>query len=141
VVDTYDPAVKKTTALTVASIDEQDGFESRRAWKKVADAIVKGDMDTTSHEKSIIENRQRVMRKQEKDEGREWERRFFSKTDNYPVFKSLAAKIGEDIRETSTNGVWVFDAEKASQAKPPFHPDVNPPVYEEVRTSAPGAAA
>ena len=47
--------------------------ESRRAWAKVADAILKGDMDTTAREKSIIENRQREMRRIEQAEGREWE--------------------------------------------------------------------
>jgi hypothetical protein len=141
VVDTYDPAVKKTTPLTVAPIEEQDDFESRRAWKKVADAIIKGDMDTTSYQKSIIENRQRAMRKQEKEEGREWERRFFTKTDEYTGFKSLAGKIGEAVNDNLTNGVWIFDAEKASSAQPPFHPHVSPPIYEEVKAKATAPAA
>lgn len=117
--------------MIVAPIDEQDDFESRKAWKKVADAISKGDMDTTSYEKSIIENRQRQMRKQEKEEGREWERRFFSRTAKHPLFEKLAAKIGEQINDNLTNGIWIFDQEKANEAKPPFHADVIPPVYEE----------
>lgn len=124
--ETYDPIVTKTTPLTVAPIEEQDDFETRRAWKKVADAIVQGDMDTTSYEKSIIENRQRAMRKQEREEGREWERRFFSRTEDYSLFKTLASKVGEPINDALTNGVWIFDAEKASAAKPPFHPGINP---------------
>lgn len=138
-VDTYDPAATKTTPLTVAPIEDQDDFESRRAWKKVADAIVKGDLDTTSYQKTIIENRQRAMRKQEKEEGREWERRFFTKTNEYASFKNLAGKIGESVNDTLTNGVWIFDAEKAGSAQPPFHPDVSPPVYEEMKTTAPAA--
>lgn len=72
VVDTYDPEKTKVTPLTVAPIEEQDDYESRRAWKKVADAIIKGDMETTSFEKSLIENRQRELRRLEKEEGREW---------------------------------------------------------------------
>jgi oxysterol-binding protein-related protein 9/10/11 len=123
VVDTYDPNVTKVTQLTVAPIEQQDELESRRAWKKVADAISKGDMDTTSNEKSIIENSQRELRKKEKEEGREWERRFFTRTDKYPLFEKLASSIGEQINDSSTNGVWIFDAEKASKAKPPFHKD------------------
>lgn len=134
--DTYDPEITKSTPLTVAPIEEQDDFESRRAWKKVAEAIAKGDMDTTSYEKSIIENRQRQMRKQEKEQGREWERRFFSRTDKYPLFEQLAAKLGEQINDNLTNGVWVFDQEKASEAKPPFHDEVKPPIYEEIRPDA-----
>lgn len=120
VVDTYDPNVTKTTPLTVADIKDQDEMESRRAWKKVADAILKGDMDTTSYEKSIIENSQREMRKKEKEENREWERRYFSRTTEFPRFQKLADKIGESVNDNLTNGVWVFDQKKASQAKQPF---------------------
>lgn len=122
-VDQYDPSVTNVTPLTVAPIEEQDELESRRAWKKVADAILKGDMDTTSNEKSIIENSQRDLRKKEKEEGREWERRFFSRVDGYSLLEKLTSKIGEQINDSLTSGVWEFDAAKASQAKPPFHKD------------------
>ena len=130
VLETFDHKVTKTTPLIVAPIEEQDDFESRRTWQKVCKAIVKGDMDTTSAEKSIIEIRQREMRKQEKDEGREWERKFFSRSDKFPVFEQLAKKIGEPVNDNQTNGVWSFDKEKADAAKSPYHPDVQPPIYE-----------
>lgn len=87
--EVFDPEKTQPSPLIVASLDEQDDFESRKAWKKVADAITRGDMDTTSYEKSIIENRQRAMRKQEKEKGTEWERRFFSRTNNFPMFQKL----------------------------------------------------
>lgn len=127
----HDPVANKTTPLIVAPVAEQDDFESRRAWKKVADAIVKGDMDTTSAEKSIIENRQREMRKEEQAAGREWERKFFTRTEKSPVFEQLAAKVGEKTNESLTNGIWLFDQDKAGAAKSPFHPDVNPPIYQQ----------
>jgi len=130
VVETFDPKVTKTTPLIVAPIEEQDHFETRRAWKKVSDAINKGDMDTTSAEKTIIEMRQREMRKEEKDAGREWERKFFTRPDTFPTFKALAGKVGEPINDTQTNGVWEFDQSKADNAKSPYHPDVVPPIYE-----------
>jgi hypothetical protein len=130
VIETFDHKTIKTTPLTVAPIEEQDDFETRRAWKKVSDAINKGDMDLTSAEKTIIETRQREMRKQEKEAGREWERKFFTRADDFPQFKSLAAKVGEPINDSQTNGVWAFDQTKASTAKSPFHPDVVPPIYE-----------
>jgi hypothetical protein len=130
VIDTFDPKVTKTTALTVAPVEQQDHFETRRAWNKVSKAINKGDMDATSAEKTIIETRQREMRKEEKDAGREWERKFFTRSDKYPLFTSLAAKVGEPINDTQTNGIWAFDLQKANAAKSPFHPDVNPPIYE-----------
>ncbi|KAH3918020.1 hypothetical protein HBI56_177380 [Parastagonospora nodorum] len=130
VVDTFDPKVTTTTPLTVAPIEQQDDFETRRAWKKVSDAINKGDMDATSAEKTIIETRQREMRKEEKDAGKEWERKFFTRSDKFPLFQKLAGKVGEPVNDTQTNGVWSFDQEKASAAKSPFHPHVNPPIYE-----------
>jgi len=130
VIDTFDPKVTKTTPLTVAPIEQQDHFETRRAWKKVSDAINKGDMDLTSAEKTIIETRQREMRKEEKDSGRDWERKFFTRSDKFPLFTQLASKVHEPVNDTQTNGVWEFDLQKASAAKSPFHPDVVPPIYE-----------
>jgi hypothetical protein len=116
VVDKYDPNVTKCTPLQVAPIEEQGELESRRAWKKVADAIVKGDTDTAGYEKSIIENQQREMRKKEQEEGREWDRRYFSRIDKHPQFEALANRIGEPINDTQTNGIWAFDPEKAKKA-------------------------
>ncbi|PVI07287.1 Oxysterol-binding protein [Periconia macrospinosa] len=140
VIDTFDHSKEKTTPLTVAPIEQQDEFETRRAWQKVANAIVAGDMDTTSYQKSIIENRQRAMRKEEKEAGREWERRFFSRADKPPAtVEKLAAQLGEPLNEAQTNGIWLFDADKASAAKSPFHPDVKPPIYEEIPPAAPAS--
>ena len=130
VVDQFSPKSTKTTPLIVAEIDQQDELESRRAWRKVADAINKGDTDTAGYEKSIIENRQREMRKQEREESREWERRFFTRTDKFALLEKLAAGISEPINDDQTNGVWIFDAEKASNAKPPFHDNIAPPNQE-----------
>lgn len=119
-IDSFDPVKSPTTKLTVPTIEEQDEMESRRAWQKVAIAIQKGDMDTTSAEKGRIENEQREMRKKEKEEGREWERRFFSRTEKDAVFDALGKKIGETLDAEKTGGVWVWDATKAKDAKLPF---------------------
>jgi hypothetical protein len=130
VVDTFDHTSHKTTPLTVAPIEQQDDFETRRAWKKVSDAINSGNMDLTSAEKTIIETRQREMRQEEKDAGHEWERKFFSRAQNYPLFEQLAKKIGESPNDNQTNGVWQFDRERAKTAQSPYHPHVTPPIYE-----------
>lgn len=130
IIATHDHKISKPSPLIVAPVEQQDDFETRRAWKKVADAIVKGDMDTTSYEKTIIENRQREMRKEEKEAGREWERTFFTRIETNPLFERLASKVGEKINDSLTNGIWIFDEKKASAAKPPYHPDVQPPIYE-----------
>lgn len=126
-IDSYSSKENKTTPLTVAPLDDQDELESRRAWQKVAKAIKAGDMDTAGREKSLIENSQRDLRKKEKEESREWERRFFTHSEHHEIFETLAAKLppgegGQAIATegSHTGGVWVWDEEKAKNAKPPF---------------------
>ena len=121
VLDTYDARKEPKTTLQVAAIEDQDPLESRRAWKKVADAIQKGDMNATSGEKTVIEEQQRALRKQEASEKREWERRFFTRVNSLPVFEKLMKEVpGGGVEADQTNGIWVFDQEKARNAKPPF---------------------
>ena len=120
-VETYNAKKEPKTPLIVADISNQDPLESRRAWQKVAEAIQKGDMNTTSQEKSVIEESQRALRKKEAAEGKEWERRFFSRAKSLPVFDRLIKEVPNgDLEAQQTNGIWVFDAEKAKDAKPPF---------------------
>ena len=101
--------------LSVKPISEQDPLESRRAWSKVADAIIKGDLNTTAGAKSQIETSQRELRKREKEEGKEWPRRYFSRTDRSPAFETLVRAIpGASVDADQTNGIWEFDAQKAA---------------------------
>ncbi|KAI9681978.1 MAG: Oxysterol binding protein [Caeruleum heppii] len=116
-VDNHNAKTAPTTPLTVAPQDQQDALESRRAWSKVAAAISKGDMDTTGVEKSKIENQQRELRKQEQSEGKEWQRRYFSRVEKDDVFETLAAKIGERSEPEKTGGVWRWDGKKAEGVK------------------------
>ncbi len=129
---TFTPSDVKLAKLNVAPTEEQDVFESRRAWSNVARSIEKGDMDATSHFKSRIENAQRALRKKEQDEKREWERVFFSqanpKDELEVTFQNLVKVITnqglsswEGIAPDKTAGVWRFDDQKADRAKKPFH--------------------
>ncbi|KAL3435796.1 hypothetical protein BDV09DRAFT_166724 [Aspergillus tetrazonus] len=114
----------QTTPLTLAPIEEQDLYESRRAWSDVAANIETGNMDAVSAAKGKIENAQRELRKVEKAEGREWERRFFERIDENqdPQFLELARKAGLiSLESDKTGGVWRFSPEKAANAKPPYH--------------------
>lgn len=101
-------------------------------------------MDATSVAKSKIENAQRELRKVEKNEGRQWERRFFKcldlneSTDDdsvYQVGKKIWKLLGVSIPDASsgaaspiidsdkTGGVWRFDPESARNATPPYYKD------------------
>lgn len=117
--ETYNARTSKTTKLIVAPLDQQDAYESNRAWQQVAAAISKGDMDTVAVEKGKIENAQRELRRKEKSEGREWERKFFKRVPGCTTFEALAKPVGERIEIEKTGGVWRFDGEKAGGSKPP----------------------
>lgn len=111
-VDTFNAKTTKVTPLTVAPLEEQDALESRRAWSKVQSAIVNGDLETTSAEKTKIENEQRELRKKEKEEGREWERRYFTRITEDPILVALGDKSGVVLEPEKTDGIWAFDNEK-----------------------------
>jgi hypothetical protein len=114
VVDSYDAETSTTTPLTIAPIEEQDPYESRRAWQKVAAGIAIGDMDITGEEKSKIEEEQRELRRKEKAEGRTWERRYFSLVENDAVLETLGPVIGLLPEADKTGGIWRFDETKAN---------------------------
>jgi len=129
-IDHYDPKAAKTTPLIVAPIEQQDPYESRKAWRYVIKSIEKGDMDATSHYKSRIEMAQRALRKKEQEEHREWQRAFFRQADpNSPeeaTFQKLVKMITgpnawAGVEPEKTSGIWRFDPEKAKNAKSPYH--------------------
>lgn len=129
-VDTYNAKTTKVTPLTVAPLEEQDSLESRRAWSKVQAAIVNGDLETTSAEKTKIENEQRELRKKEKEEGREWERRYFTRVTEDPILVALGDKSGVVLEPEKTDGIWTFDNEKylkvLEKANAPATPTTHP---------------
>ncbi|KIX03071.1 uncharacterized protein Z518_06621 [Rhinocladiella mackenziei CBS 650.93] len=131
-IETFKPGDIKLSKLNVAPTEEQDVFESRRAWANVARSIEKGDMDAASYFKSRIENAQRALRRKESDEKRDWERVFFSQVDpndeEEATFQNLAKVITgfginswEGVAPDKTAGVWRYDEKKAAQAKKPYH--------------------
>lgn len=128
-VEVFNISSMKTTPLTVAPLEDQDVWETRRAWRDVAAAIERGDMEATSVAKTKIEVAQRELRKKEKEEGEEWERRFFKRVNEKDdqTFMRLATMLdltqgnGAGIESDRTGGVWRFDASRAVDANPPYH--------------------
>jgi hypothetical protein len=59
--------------------------------------------------------RQRELRLKEKEEGRTWERRYFSLVENDKVLSELGPNIGVTPEEDKTGGVWRYDEVKASK--------------------------
>ncbi|ETS86366.1 hypothetical protein PFICI_00194 [Pestalotiopsis fici W106-1] len=120
-VDSWDPALTATSKLIVAPIEKQHPLESRRAWANVAKGIASGDMDFVGKEKTKIEQAQRAMRKKEQEEGRIWERRYFTAMPegSDAALSTLAANVGmsETGDSDKTGGLWRYDPSKAEKVK------------------------
>ena len=114
----------------MAPLEEQDPWESRRAWKGVIDALNRGNMQATSDEKGKVENGQRAMRKREREEGlaeaEGWEPTFFRRVEGDEVFDRLAKPVGAELGKDKTVGVWKFDHAKAERARRPYRGDLTP---------------
>lgn len=81
-------------------------------------------MDAVSGYKSRIETAQREQRRIEKEEGREWERRFFNRIEESAEdaqIQRLAKSADLAFETDKTGGIWRFDAQKAAGAQPPYH--------------------
>ncbi|KAG0700496.1 hypothetical protein DFH29DRAFT_619431 [Suillus ampliporus] len=75
--------------ITVAPIDEQSEWESRKLWFGVAKGIREGDFETAATFKGKIENEQRQRRRDESASGTTWELKHFKHIDNDPVYERL----------------------------------------------------
>ncbi|PBP21504.1 Oxysterol-binding protein [Diplocarpon rosae] len=116
ILEKCDASKLSKTPLTVAPIEKQHPLESRRAWRHVVDGIEQGDIFAIGEEKSKIENEQREMRKREKAEGKEFQRRYFSRMDRDFVAEKLAQAIKDPSFRANMGGhlggVWMWDEEK-----------------------------
>lgn len=114
IIETYDAAVspEKLTTIDLAPLEEQDPMESRRLWNRFSTCMYNRDMSGVSAEKNRIEVRQREMRKIEEAEGKQWERKYFSKASVDPKVEALCQKVGMKIEPELTGGYWRFDADK-----------------------------
>ncbi|KAI9152301.1 Protein kes1 [Paramyrothecium foliicola] len=103
-----DDPKNRPAPMEVAPLEEQDPWESRRAWKDVLRGIEDGDWTATSRSKQLVEEAQRRMRVGEKQEGRTWEPLLFKSIpgDEHTVFHRLAVGGDQLLGEAETKGVW-----------------------------------
>jgi hypothetical protein len=124
--DTHSIDDEPSARLNVSGVSEQDPWESRRAWKDVREALTKGDMQLTSEAKSIIEEGQRNLRKEEKARGGEWERIFYRRVHSDDLFQKLSA-MSNDCYDVDVNGgIWKANKDAIENAKRPYHGDLEP---------------
>jgi hypothetical protein len=125
-IETYDSANQPSTRIHVEDIEDQDPWESRRAWRGVIESLNKGDMSGTSREKAKVEQGQRNMRKEEERKGKKWKPAFYRQQNGDPVFEKLAAMVGAKLEADKTMGVWKLDGDAVKNLKKPYHADIVP---------------
>lgn len=117
----------EVSKLQVAPIEEQDTWESHKAWGPTIEGILQGDLKKVSKAKGKIEEAQREMRRTEKIQNKVWPRLFFQRQDKHPLFESLAARIEESLHLEETNGIWRFIGIGPAEAlERPYHPGLTP---------------
>ncbi|KAE9378557.1 oxysterol-binding protein [Stipitochalara longipes BDJ] len=128
VVDTNAPENDAAT-LSISKVDEQDPWESRRAWKHVIEALRSGNYGDAVTEKTKIENAQREMRSAETKSGRIWKPLFFYSLEGgseHDTFHKLGAATGWKLWNQWTNGIWKADTDKLKRLKKPFRDNITP---------------
>lgn len=134
-IERLDFAALKTLPLHIEDIANQDPWESRRAWGDVIAALKRGDMKTVANAKSIVEQGQRQMRKDEAANGKTWKTRFFNAVERDEVFDTLSKRDPSSFTVDRQGGIWKVDKEAVQTAQKPYHGDLLP---TNERTGTPG---
>jgi len=126
VVDTHDVAAAPASEFRTLPTNEQDAWESRKAWDGVISSLRAGNMQGVSDSKSKLENAQRQLRKDPKTGEEAWQALFFIKTDSLPTAERLLANVGGKLDADRTCGVWRFNADSAKTRQRPWRGDLTP---------------
>lgn len=116
----------KSLPLQIEDIAEQDPWESRRAWGDVIAALRRGDMQAAADAKSIVEQGQRQMRKDEAANGTTWKNRFFKPVERDEIFDRLSKHDPSSFTVDRKGGIWKIDKEAVKTAQKPYHGNLMP---------------
>ncbi|KAG8819437.1 Oxysterol binding protein [Serendipita sp. 399] len=86
---TFTDVTSSKEEVTVAPLESQGEWETRKIWEKVANGIRTGDFDSASKDKTRIENEQRQRRKDEAAAGTPWQLKHFLHVEDDPDCESL----------------------------------------------------
>ncbi|KAF2708879.1 Oxysterol-binding protein [Pleomassaria siparia CBS 279.74] len=121
--------------ITVEDIAEQDPWESRKAWRGVSEALRQGNMRATSNAKSLVEQGQRQMRRDEKQRGAEWKTLFFRRQEEDAPFERLSKVAPDGFSVHRAGGIWKVDREAIEKTNKPYHGDLVPTGAAEPRSA------
>lgn len=125
-IERMDFASLKTLPLQIEDTAEQDPWESRRAWGDVIAALRRGDMKAAADAKSVVEQGQRQMRKDETASGTSWKNRFFKAVERDEIFDKLSKQDPSSFTIDRQGGIWKIDKEAVQNAQKPYHGDLLP---------------
>jgi len=127
VVETYDVAAAGEAEFRTLPIENQDPFESHKAWDGVISSINKGNMSGVAESKSKLENGQRALRKKAEFSESKWEPLFFRKASGDSEAQTLLDHIGKSFDPAQTCGIWKIDKERLKSIEQrPWRGDLTP---------------
>ncbi|CAG7851201.1 Protein KES1 [Serendipita indica DSM 11827] len=106
--ETFTDVTTPKEEVTVAPIESQNEWETRKLWQNVANGIRSGDFEAASKDKTRIENEQRQRRKDEQAAGTPWQLKHFVHLDEDADYVSLAAMIKDTTNVLPTEDCYVF---------------------------------
>ena len=125
-IETFDVISLKSQKMQVPELSDQDPWESRRAWGDTIAALRRSDMKGATDSKSVIEEGQRQIRKEEETQGKQWKNIFFQNVQHDPVFEKLAVHDNGSFTVPREGGIWKVDQEAVRTARKPYHGDLLP---------------
>ena len=126
VIDTYDVTAAQPTEFHTDPLEEQDPWESRRAWHGVIASIQKGHMQGVADHKHALETAQRGLRREKETSEESWQPLFFRRERSSPVAERLLQTINRGLEAESTCGVWRYDGEAWARLEKPFRGTLTP---------------
>ncbi|CAO2654834.1 Nn.00g115670.m01.CDS01 [Neocucurbitaria sp. VM-36] len=125
-IETFDVMALQSQKMRVPDLSAQDPWESRRAWGDTIAALHRSDMKGATDSKSVIEEGQRQMRKDDEAQGKQWKNIFFRSVQQDPVFEKLAVHDNGSFTIGREGGIWKVNQEAITTAKKPYHGDLLP---------------
>ncbi|KAL8366341.1 hypothetical protein RB595_004896 [Gaeumannomyces hyphopodioides] len=115
--------------MQVADLDDQDHWESRRAWAGVIAGLgAGGDHKAVAAEKTKLEQAQRRMRADELERSEQWEPLLFASSDgaDHEPFHRLTEGTDWELHDARTKGVWRLRDDRLAALKKPCRGGLTP---------------
>ncbi|KAK3385573.1 hypothetical protein B0H63DRAFT_433318 [Podospora didyma] len=125
-----DACENQPVPIDIAPVEQQDPWESRRAWGGVLAGMEDGDMRQVLAEKSRIEQAQRQMRANEKAREEKWEPLLFKtqRGEDHETFHKLSEGMAPtwQLNHDKTKGVWRIDDRQVKNVQRPYRGELTP---------------